>query len=323
MGKSKLPIVGLIILGILALFLVQNSSPPLSVTFLGIVSIPLPLGVWLLIPFLAGVLSAGIIALILPRLHRPQRQSSPPTSGAPRATPREPRPNRESSTSAVEPSWVDEGLEETPGKTNVSGDRVRTERTNSTSDESRAEFQVGEPEQEVWDEEDWNDEDWPEEENSVGVRVGEYEIQKKPVSAYREGTLYSYSYSESALTEKSNDTVDDTIDETIEESPDSGELDSEPEPQVAETQDEVPKLPESEERAEAEETAIEASEVMAVSEVEPETEETIEAEFLDDSEESETSQNAKGLFGSKLFNFKAKASQSDDWMEPPTAPKDW
>ncbi|TVR12849.1 MAG: hypothetical protein EA395_05050 [Phormidium sp. GEM2.Bin31] len=313
MGKSKLPIVGLIILGILALFLVQNSSPTLSVTFLGIVSMSLPLGVWLLAPFLAGLVSAGIIAVILPRRHRPQRQPAPAASGASRTTPNEPRGNRETSTAAAEPSWVDEGLEDTPGKTRVSRGSGRREQPNSASEEPVDRSQAAEPEQEVWDEEDWpEEEEWTEEDNSAGVMVGNYEVQKKPVSAYREGTLYSYSYSQSELTEKSEADIVDASD--------SEQLELAAEPEVSEISQEVP---ESEARPNEEETIPEVAEVLPVAEVEPEAEETIEAEFLDESDESETPEDSKRFLGSKLFNFKTKSSQADDWTAPPTPPKDW
>lgn len=312
MGKSKLPIAGLIILGVLALFLVQNSSPTLSVTFLGIVSMSLPLGVWLLAPFLAGLVSAGTIAVILPRRHRPQRQPTPATSG-PRPTPNKPRETRETSTTVVDPNWVDEGLEDMPGKTRVSREGGRRERPNSVSEEPLAESQTAEPDQEVWDEEDWpEEEESPEEETAADAMVGNYEVLKKPVSAYREGTLYSYSYSQSELTKKSEADIAD--------SSDSEQLELAPEPEVSGIQEEMPEV---EQRPNEEETVTEVPEVVPVVEVEPETDEVIEAEFLDGSDESDPPSDPKGFFGSKLFNVKRKSSQADDWTEPPSAPKDW
>ncbi|MCC5896892.1 MAG: hypothetical protein JJU32_03105 [Phormidium sp. BM_Day4_Bin.17] len=273
----------------------------------------LPLGVWLLAPFLAGLVSAGVIAIILPRRHRSQRQPAPARSGPSRTTVNEPRGNPETSPPVADPNWVDEGLEDRPGKTRVPRESGRPERPNSASEEPLTRSQTGEPEQEVWDEEDWPEEDqWPEEEKSAEVMVGDYEVPKKPISAYREGTLYSYSYSQSALTEKSEaDMVD---------SPDSEELELAPKPQVSETPEEAQQ---SEERLDEEETIPEASEVLPLSEQEPEAEETIEGEFLDDSDESEDAQPSQSFFGSKLFNLRRKSSETDDWTEPSNPPKDW
>ena len=184
MGRSKLPIAGLVILGVLALFLLQNNSPTLSVTFLGIVSIPLPLGVLLLAPFLAGLISAGMIALILPRRHRPQRQTAYSASRAPQPRGYDTPSNSQSSTGAGEGNWVDEGLEETPGKTKASWEGGKPATANPASDDPLRTVEAEDAPEEVWDEEDWPEEDWPEEdwpeeENSAEVPVGNYEVSKK------------------------------------------------------------------------------------------------------------------------------------------------
>ncbi|TAN95965.1 MAG: hypothetical protein EYR95_12755 [Phormidium sp. SL48-SHIP] len=59
------------------------------------------------------------------------------------------------------------------------------------------------------------------------------------------------------------------------------------------------------------------------SEEEDEPDETLEGEFLDESDELKSEQKSSSFLGSKLFNFKDKDPQEDDWSDPPTPPKDW
>ncbi|TAN81658.1 MAG: hypothetical protein EYR95_18845, partial [Phormidium sp. SL48-SHIP] len=220
MRTSKLPITGLIILGVLALFLVQNSSPSLSITFFGVTSIALPLGIWLLIPFLAGVMSAGFVALLLPRGDRSSRHSQ--ASGTMESARTRQPSSRQLRDDAIDDPDLDEDdvaveAQESPGKTSASDTPMTPERRWTSSAQRRPSVRhdvpssgSGDVESEVWDEEDWpEEEDWPDdtEENPSGVAagqaVGNYEVHKEPVSAYRQGTLYSYSYSKSALEEVS------------------------------------------------------------------------------------------------------------------------
>ncbi|MFP4653392.1 MAG: hypothetical protein ACLFM4_13315 [Phormidium sp.] len=347
MQTSKLPITGLIILGVLALFLVQNSSPTLSITFFGVTSIALPLGIWLMLPFLAGVMSAGFVALLLPRGDRPSRQSR--ASGTVESTRNRQRPSRqlrddESDDPDFDESDVEVEDQVSPGKTSAPDERRRA----SSAAGQRRPPQLEEMESEVWDEEDWpEDEEWPDEaeENPSGVTVdqavGNYEVHKEPVSAYRQGTLYSYSYSKSALEKVSEPKTSEP--ETSE--PETSELEtsevniSEPEtsevnisePSSLDSQqqnspsnpDQVEGLdPSVQEKAEGEDIMA-TSDLITPSEDDHESEETLEGEFLDDSDDVEPEEKPSNFLRSKLFNFKDNKPKEDDWSEPPTPPKDW
>ncbi len=383
MQTSKLPITGLIILGVLALFLVQNSSPTLTVTFFGITSIALPLGIWLLIPFLAGIVSSWFVALLLPRGDRPSRHSQ--ASGTMESA-RHPQPSsRQLRDDAIDDPDLDEDdvaveAQESPGKTSASETPITPERRWTSSAQRRPSVRndvppsgSGDVESEVWDEEDWpEEEEWPDdtEENPSGVAVGQavgnYEVHKEPVSAYRQGTLYSYSYSKSALeevsepetskseTSKSETSAPETsAPETSKTSISKANIseaniseanisDSEPSaPEISEVNISEPLSVDSQQQDSAsnvdqaegldpsvkEET--EEDDIMSPSdstppfEEEDEPDETLEGEFLDESDELKSEQKPSSFLGSKLFNFKDKDPQEDDWSDPPTPPKDW
>ncbi|MGM0455240.1 MAG: hypothetical protein ACQERW_03615 [Cyanobacteriota bacterium] len=371
MQMSKLPITGLIILGVLALFLVQNSSPMLTVTFLGITSIALPLGIWLLIPFLAGIVSSGFVALLLPR---GDRTSGPASTSGTMKSARTPQPSpRRLRDDAFDETDLDEtgfepGAEESPGKTLAPDEKRRTSSAAAQRRPSRrndvSPSRVGESESEVWDDEDWpDDEEWSDdaEGNPSGVAVGHYEVHKEPVSAYRQGTLYSYSYSKSALEEVSepetseSETSELEVSESeISESNISESEISEPktsesniselevsEPQSVESQrqdsppnaDRVEGLNPSDEESHEGKGVIGTSESRTGSETTDEPDEILEGEFLDELEDHELedhesdpkeSQTQKsGFFRSKLFGFQDKAPREDDWSDPPPPPKDW
>jgi hypothetical protein len=349
MRTSKLPITGLIILGVLALFLVQNSSPSLSITFFGVTSIALPLGIWLLIPFLAGVMSAGFVALLLPRGDRPSRHSQ--ASGTMKSARNRQQPSRQLREDAIDAPNSDESdgeteAQESPGKTSAPEYLVTPERRWASSAPRRPSGRndvppsgLGDVESEVWDEEDWPEEDWPDEteENPSGVAVGQavgnYEVHKEPVSAYRQGTLYSYSYSKSSLEEVS----DSEISEPEVSKPDPSEPDfSEPDPSqvnisappsVDSQQQDSPSNPDEAEGVDPsvkeqteEDDRMATSELTTPFEDNYDSDETLEGELLDD---LDPEQNSSGFLRSKLFNFKDKDSKEDDWSDPPTPPKDW
>ncbi|OAB57339.1 hypothetical protein AY600_14085 [Phormidium willei BDU 130791] len=373
MRTSKLPITGLIILGVLALFLVQNSSPSLSITFFGVTSIALPLGIWLLIPFLAGVMSAGFVALLLPRGDRSSRHLQ--ASGTMESA-RNPQPSsRQLREDAIDDPDLDEDdvaveAQESPGKTSASDTPITPERRWTSSAPRRPEGRYDVPpsgsedvESEVWDEEDWpEEEEWPDdtEENPSGVAagqaVGNYEVHKEPVSAYRQGTLYSYSYSKSALEEVSEPETSQS--ETSQSETSARETsaretsktniseanisDSEPsapeisevnisEPSSVDSQpqdsasnvDQIEGLDPSVKEETGEDDIISPSDSTPPFEEEDEPDETLEGEFLDDFNESKSEQKPSSFLRSKLFNFKDKDPQDDDWSDPPTPPKDW
>lgn len=341
MRTSKLPITGLIVLGVLALFLVQNSSPTLSITFFGITSIALPLGIWLLIPFLAGVISAWFVALLLPRGDRNRTQASRTMESAGDSQP-SPRRRREHDMDEIDldEKGFEPEAESSPGKT-VPSDEKRwassegqRRRPSPRHDSSASD--LGESEAEVWDDADWpDDEKWSDEAevNPSGVAVGNYEVHKEPVSAYRQGTVYSYSYSKSTLRDSSEpDSAEGETSEreTIEAERDISEADI-PEAQLLDSEEEnsplTPDLVEGSdplnEDSDEEEAAITAPELMTAAEEEDEPEETLDGEFLEDSEAEESEQKSSGFFQSKLFNVQQKSPQKDDWIDPPTPPKDW
>lgn len=329
MRTSKLPITGLIILGVLALFLVQNSSPTLSITFFGITSIALPLGIWLLIPFLAGVISAGFVALLLPRGDRNPTQASRTMESAGDSQP-SPRRRRDHDLDeiALDEKGFEPEAEPSPGKT-VPSDEKRwassegQQRRPWTRHDS-SDSELGESEAEVWDDADWPDDEEESNEaevNPSGVAVGNYEVHKEPVSAYRQGTVYSYSYSKSALRDISSE--DNAEKETADpDIPEAQLLDSEEEnspsiPDPVEVSDPL------DEDSDEEEAVITASESMTAAEDNEEPEETLEGEFLEESEDKESEQKLAGFFKSKFFNVPEKSPQKDEWVDPPTPPQDW
>ncbi len=157
----------LVILGGLALLLVQNWSPVLPLVFLGFTTPALPLAVWILISLAAGagtslaIASLFKIANYFAQPKRSQkRQVKPPSRPQPASNSYTERPTQEAS------------------------------KNNSSADD--------------WLDEPINDEDWHLEENPPEKKDSppysqdsrSYEVNNEPKSSKRQGSVYSYNYRE-------------------------------------------------------------------------------------------------------------------------------
>jgi uncharacterized integral membrane protein len=185
----KFPIALFLVVIIFIPLIGQNLSPSLSLVFLGIKSIALPLGVWVALAGVAGAITAGTISLLQSRSNstrpsksRQRRSVSPP--------PQEPELGN-----PVTPKTVDPLPRQSFGNT----DEIEVEYASVRNSPMRDKANTSQPSgEEIWDE----DEEWESEEPTNGAvetdddnqnrRV--VEVQKEPISSNRQGSIYSYSY---------------------------------------------------------------------------------------------------------------------------------
>lgn len=205
----------LVIVGGLAIFMIQNLSPSVSLIFLGSALPSLPLSVWILGAMFAGMLTYGLIASLFNVSQssvgqQPQRQ--PPS-------PRPPKPPVEPSTAsswgynpASEPfqqpsytssSSVRNSAAESPKTTTAEEDDWETEvkpfnpawEDQSLEDVTTSKSSSSSPRSSILGEEKWDDS----EQNRETFKPSPppiYETEQKPQSESWSGSVYSYGYRE-------------------------------------------------------------------------------------------------------------------------------
>ncbi|MCT7962755.1 LapA family protein [Laspinema sp. D1] len=176
----------LVVLGGLTIFALQNTSPSLSLVFLGMRSIPLPLSVWILAAIALGVVTAWAIAILFgiyrywdtrdPRPRRPQRPQEPVAPPPPRGNRTEPPLSRNNAT------VIQDDVPNRFNRTGETGSRIPV------------------PNSRELEEENWidEDEDFIDEPNAQSfpesVEGYNYEVVREPVAESWVGSSYSYSY---------------------------------------------------------------------------------------------------------------------------------
>jgi hypothetical protein len=179
----------LVVLGGLTIFALQNTSPSLSLVFLGMRSIALPLSVWILAAIALGVVTAWAIAILFglyhywdtrdPRPRRNQRPLEPVAPPTPPGTRRSEPPLSRNNATVIQ--------DDVPNRFN------RTGETGS---------RIPVPNSSELEEENWIDEDedfidepnaqsFPESPEGEGYN---YEVHREPVAESWVGSSYSYSY---------------------------------------------------------------------------------------------------------------------------------
>lgn len=208
--KSKLSLFGLVAIALATVFVVQNSTPVVVLRWFGLRSMALPLGVWVVLAALAGVLTAMLLAW----LFRPSRGWKGGSSDVPPSDVFSEKGKNRSVAPQASRNWVDLEPDETE-EMEAGTETVAYEPMSAASHrpafarlpEDPQDFEPEyEPEAEVWDDENWEAQEYPgqyreyqeyaEEETGSPQDFGDrtYEVQQRPVESYREGTLYSYSY---------------------------------------------------------------------------------------------------------------------------------
>ncbi|MCT7970836.1 LapA family protein [Laspinema olomoucense] len=192
----------LVVLGGLTIFALQNTSPSLSLVFLGTRSITLPLSAWILGAIASGVVTAWAIAILFGLYHywesrdrrprRSQRPLEPVPPPPPRGNRTEPPLSRNNATVIQD---------DVPNQFNRSG-------------EPGSRIPVGnsrELEEENWidEDEDFMDEPNPQSFTQSGEGYN-YEVVREPVTESWVGSSYSYSYDQNRESggDKSNSPYD-------------------------------------------------------------------------------------------------------------------
>ncbi|MGL5195894.1 MAG: hypothetical protein ACRC8Y_20100 [Chroococcales cyanobacterium] len=176
----------LVVLGGLTIFALQNTSPSLSLVFLGMRSIALPLSVWILAAIALGVLTAWAIAILFglyhywdtrdPRPRRPQRTLEPIAPPPPSGNRPEPHLSRNNAT------VIQDDVPNRFTGTGEPSDRIPVSNSRELEEEN-------------WIDED---EDFIDEPNAQSfpesVEGYNYEVHREPVAESWVGSSYSYSY---------------------------------------------------------------------------------------------------------------------------------
>jgi uncharacterized integral membrane protein len=192
----KFPIALFLVVLIVLALVGQNLSPSLSLVFLGMNSISLPVGVWVVLAIIAGAITSGVISLFFPRSNLTrtsksrQRRVTPPSS-------RNPEFSGETPSNRVPPETVYTPPRQSFNETEeieVEYASVRNSPIGNTPGTSPP------SDSEVWDDgEDWESAEptngaveTSEPEDARNRRV--VEIRKEPISSDQQGSIYSYSY---------------------------------------------------------------------------------------------------------------------------------
>ena len=218
MPKSR--IILLVLLAIATILAIQNWSGTISLTFLGMKTMPLPLSVWILLGVAAGALTSGLISILLEvRVRSVQHTGQARSRPLDTAAPQENRDKRKTNQSG--------GGDRSPQTQRQTQERQAQERQEYREEEELAEEprdrQGSAPENRTqnyanYDEEPWDDEeDWlpePEKRSSydnagyedAGREPGSdseqnfpnrrtvYEIPQEPIGETQAGSMYSYTY---------------------------------------------------------------------------------------------------------------------------------
>jgi uncharacterized integral membrane protein len=202
---------GLLLVSVVAIviFIQQNLSPVLPLTFLGMKTVAFPLSLWILFALAAGVLTAQLVVMLLQiSLAASQRSSV-------RDRPRDPRANRsvdDRQTPDAPYAQARSKSDESP----YSNPEKNTNYTDSFTNPSKAAKDFGTVRDWQDDSRNWVDDDeveqnwvddkenWVDEPIEPGTKSSknppvtpqktDYEVPKSPTSEYRSGTIYSYSY---------------------------------------------------------------------------------------------------------------------------------
>lgn len=203
---------GLLLVSVVAIviFIQQNLSPVLPLTFLGMKTLAFPLSLWILFALAAGVLTAQLVVMLLQfsiaASQRSQASDRPREaranySGEDRKTPDSPSVQARSkgdeyssSTQEKTPTYTDSFRSGSKAAADFGTVRdLQDDSTNWVDDEEVDQNWVDD------DSQNWVDEPIePATKSSATPKVTplktDYEVPKSPTSEYRSGTIYSYSY---------------------------------------------------------------------------------------------------------------------------------
>jgi len=192
--KVKLTALGIILIASI-IFYFYNHSPVIPLTIVGFETIALPVGLWLILSAIAGLIISILLQLLL-KLARP----TTPSSGD-RQTPKEPEPD---------PEFQFPEQDDTQANFSTQSDRTTRSRSaqspnlgqkgNNPSQQASQDWDIP-LDSEDWDEaDDWNIEQ-PPPRNSEPI----YEMPQTPEQTTQQGSMYAYRYRQPPSTVNPND----------------------------------------------------------------------------------------------------------------------
>jgi hypothetical protein len=183
----------------IVIFIQQNLSPVLPLTFLGMKTVAFPLSLWILFALAAGVLTAQLVVMLLqfslPASQRSSVRDRPREgranySGEDRKTPDSPSVQARSKGDEYSSSTQEKTPTYTDSFSRGSKAAADFGTVRDWQDDSRNWVDDDEVEQNWVDDDSQNSVDEP----KVTPLKTDYEVPKSPTSEYRSGTIYSYSY---------------------------------------------------------------------------------------------------------------------------------
>lgn len=176
----------LVVLGGLTIFALQNTSPTLSLVFLGIKSIALPLSVWILAAIALGVVTAWTIAILFGLYHYWDSRDPRPRNRQRPLEPVNPPPPRSNRTESPSPRYnatvIQDDVPNRFNRTGETGSRIPVPNSRELEEENW-----------IDEDEDFIDEPNPQPFPQSGEGYN-YEVVREPVAESWVGSSYSYSY---------------------------------------------------------------------------------------------------------------------------------
>ncbi|MGB3511231.1 MAG: hypothetical protein WBA93_18750 [Microcoleaceae cyanobacterium] len=190
-------IVSIVVVGGLALFAWQNWSPDVSLTFLGLRSLPLPLSVWILAALLAGIVTYLLIYSILGLsnyLFEKKRQPRRPRPGKSQNYEDDTSEDRDipSNTRATNGPSEDRAAADSKGAFNLNKGSKPNEKNEDHDDWEKGPPRVNPSWDNNTDKQDFEDD--VEEPVNQSSTDDDYEVKQQPKTESWSGSVYSYGY---------------------------------------------------------------------------------------------------------------------------------
>ncbi|MGD1713228.1 hypothetical protein [Dapis sp. BLCC M172] len=181
-------IVLIVVIGGLALFAWQNGSPSLSLTFLGLKSIPLPLSVWILAALIAGVITYLLIYGTFVLSNYLLKKSLQPARPRSRQSQHQ---NQTQTRQGRDRASHSQGMSDSQSSFNLNKDSEARE-----EDENLDDWEQGPPKvSNSWDASK-REQDTEQSQDSVSQNSTDksYEVEQEPKTESWSGSVYSYGY---------------------------------------------------------------------------------------------------------------------------------
>ncbi len=179
-------VVSIVVIGGVALFAWQNWSPSLSLKFLGLQSIPLPLSVWIVGSLIAGVITYLFIYAIFELSNYLLKQNLQPAKTRPRKS-----QYQDETVAARDRAAQEQASSDSQSNFNLNKNSEPTEKDENYDDWEKKPPQVNSSWENSTDESNQGE---AEESSNQTSTAQNYEVEQQPKTESWSGSVYSYGY---------------------------------------------------------------------------------------------------------------------------------